>query len=124
MATLATEYQTWVQSHIDYNTQCAAADPENAANYITEKEAFIQNYPAENFYESQYNEYMQQYYPPKTEAEPVQEQAPVVEEEAPAKVEEAKSSPETKDSEIKKAPEPQAKEAENEANGLDFDEME
>ena len=48
----------------------------------------------------------------------------MVEEEAPAKVEEAKSSPETKDSEIKKAPEPEAEEAENEANGLDFDEME
>ena len=46
----------------------------------------------------------------------------MVEEEAPAKVEEAKSSPETKDSEIKKAPEQE--EAENEANGLDFDEME
>jgi hypothetical protein len=70
MATLATEYQTWVQSHIDYNVQCAAADPENPANYITEKEAFIQNYPAENFYESQYNEYMQQCFPQKTEAEP------------------------------------------------------
>ena len=122
MSTLETEYQTWVQSHIDYNTQCATADPQNAANYITDKEAFIQNYPAENFYESQYNEYMQQYYPPQTEAQPAPEQAPVVEEPAPTKVEEVKSSPETKDSEIKKAPE--AEEPENEANGLDFDEME
>jgi hypothetical protein len=68
------------------------------------------NYPAQNFYESQYNEYMQQIYPqPAAEAEPVVEEAPK---------EEVKNSPDTKDTEVPK------KEEENEANGLDFDEME
>jgi hypothetical protein len=53
--------------------------------------------------------------------QPAQEDAQPAEE--PLKVEDAKSSPETKDSEVKKAPLEEVPN-ENEANGLDFDEME
>ena len=60
---------------------------------------------------------MQQYYPTNQTDQPVAQQP---EEEAP-KVEDVKSSPDTKDTEaVAKKPE----EEENEANGLDFDEME
>jgi hypothetical protein len=63
---------------------------------------------------------MQQYYPVQQTMEVAEE--PVAIEEA-NKVEDIKSSPDTKDTEVKKAPVEEAAN-ENEANGLDFDEME
>ena len=55
------EYRNWVKSHIDYN--CAQ---ENQEGLITDETIFMQTYPALNFYEEQYQVFLNEQYPPQT----------------------------------------------------------
>ena len=66
-ATLDVEYENWVRSYIEYNTSHVQANPDQAAEFITDENLFKQNWPADYFYNVEYDKYIQQMYPPQQE---------------------------------------------------------